>query len=165
METQTQNQTQITQTQISETLPKPRPRLEVTSINVIEISKSTYRLVRSVVESSMRSIKCYELACSWWCEKYFALKNVKWILEPCLVQKTVNNEISKLPAVCIDYGKSSIIVLHPNLREKIFAVSIDRQEFTAEQAWITAVTSSEVPWSYPILLRYLIGTIDEIVEW
>ena len=158
-----QIQTQITQT--PEQMPKPRPRLEVTSINVIEISKSTYRLVRSVVESSMRSIKCYEMGSNWWCEKYFALRDDKWVLEPCALQKTVEGEVRKFPAICIEYGRHDIIVLHPDYREKIFVVSIDRQEFTAEQAWITAVTSSEVPWSYPILLTNLIEKIDEIVEW
>ena len=142
-----------------------KPKLPVMKIELVEVERSLYRLIRSVVESSEKSIRCYEIGSSWWCEKYFALRSDKWVLTPCALQTTVGGEIAELPAVCVTYGRHSITVLHPveRLTAKI-VIRIDGQNFTEEQVKKTAVTA-DVPWVYPIRLADILERIEELVEW
>jgi len=162
-ETQTQTQTQISQT-------KPRPKIKTISIEVVNIPKSMYNVVRSIVNSSIDTIRCYELN-GWWCEKK-TISGLLWKLMPTTYPVTTviakEGQYIEVPvkasAVVIETPKGSIYIVEPGYRHKV-AVDIEGVgKYSSEDIDKVAVIA-DVPFAYPIRLVDLVNAIDSIVDW
>jgi len=161
---QTQAQTQISQT-------KPRPKIKTISIEVVNIPKSMYNVVRSIVNSSIDTIRCYELGERWWCEKK-TIGGLTWKLMPTTYPVTFYDfvegqyrEVTKqVSAVVIETPKGLIYIVEPGYRHRVAVDITGVGKFTADDLDRTAVMA-DVPFAYPIRLVDLVNAIDSIVDW
>jgi len=136
-----------------------KPKLPVTKIETVYVSKRTYNVIRSIAESSIDSIKCYELQERWWCEKR-TFGKLKWAVEPSVVQK--GDE--EIPAVSV--VNAPITVVHPGHRHRLYAISIEGRDYPEDALdRIAVMPNRNVPYATPVLLRDVVEKIDEIVDW
>ena len=163
-ETQTQTQTQISQT-------KPRPKIKTISIEVVNIPKSMYNVVRSIVNSSIDTIRCYVLDEKWWCEKR-TIGGLPWKLMPTTYPVTTviakEGQYIEVPvkasAVVIETPKGSIYIVEPGYRHKV-AVDIEGVGTFKDEDLDKVAVIADVPFAYPIRLVDLVNAIDSIVDW